>query len=521
MKQIFKSKPMKPRIVIDSKEEFFKWKNRLKYGEEGFTVLFYKMIYIPAELALEIYHNNPEDIDIEALQAGWDGKNLEYLFRHDRKLFGLHIVTKYVLNKANISDEFAEILASSDMNTEEWEHLVAGKAIPIEILLKHVHEDKNRWRAILIIYTDLGDEFLEKHWEEIKEYTDIISSYQQMSLEFMKAHEDELDLEWYFSENKYITEEILLYFKDKVSWHDIFYTLKNVSEEFLEAITPKYISYEQAYKWAFLRVADKEACNRLLLKYAAHLDKTGWENVCISDYLTKEVIVKFKDKIQWQHIHPGIIMNINGVSVISDLLNLLPKEYYENPDKFLPSWKSLISVGNYIMRSNNPKPIQDSDNDEKLPKNDKIDFDWSLFINWPIGIDIELMKKNLKQLSYHLVSKFNLKNIDLFLELIRMGEFNVENCPFLSEKVSLDILVEMLACSSGILRFLAEFGDNTYTIIDILKSRPNFNDTDEDKIWRMDIAWFLNVVSTKYYYKYNKTLYYELSEDPDIDKLIL
>ena len=525
------------RVAIDTKEDFFEWRNLIHYSEAPRSKrLLHEYIDINAKLALELYNDTNEDIDIDFLQSEWNGENLEYLFTHARELFNFNFSQLWNYRsrpKVKISNEFAEMLISADQGDNYvWDCIVRTRMIPIEILLKHVHESKGRWRAILADYHTLGDKVLEENWEEIKEYIITISAYQKMSLEFMKAHEDEIKFDWYATKNKYMTEEILLYFKDKFPWsYSMAEHIGAVSEEFLEAITPDYVAYSKAYYWAYWFIKDEEVRNRLLLKYAAHLDDRDWIFICSNGFFTKEVIENFKDIIAWENMVPS---NIKGDN--SYFWELMPKEYYNNPNKWNDIWLWEMPIDHYLEYSKKDEvlsgyklsemyPHRTSDDIKKLYKANKIDFYWPEFIYEVGEIDVDTIRKNLKQFLFWMPGRLNHSNIDPVLELIRTGEINVDNCPLLTTKVNIDILIKELACAGGVFRFFAKYGTKTYTAIDILKEYqvPETIDALEDiELHKDDIVWFLNRAASCDYLESGKDFQkFESYDNPDMYEFIV
>jgi len=130
-----------------------------------------------------------------------------------------------------------------------------------------------------------------------------------------KYGEDINNWDWkYISQYRYLTEDFIREFKDKVNW-DWISSNQELSESFIRKFQDKvnwdWISVHQRLSESFIR---------------EFKDKVFWNELSFNQKLSEDFIREFKDKVNWKCISYNQKLSKEFLEEFKDKINL--KEYY-------------------------------------------------------------------------------------------------------------------------------------------------------------------------------------------------
>ena len=511
------------RCRVDSTEEFFALKKRVQENsksKEFDSILFQIIISISPELAIKIYDEKPSEIDFNYLHSKWNLDELKYVFYNRPDLFNINSFLTSRID--HIDDDFArDILDKYHKKRPDLLFpFMRNKWLSPEIIVEYIdkYDWDDTWLSFLRCYNELGDDFLEKHWDKIKNdyyLTQEVSRRQKMSLEFMIRHEEDIDLRTYLFCSPYITKEVFLHYVDKWSDDEIYalFMMKDViliTADIADIVMP--ICFKRLPVRSLIKYINDGQCGKedviRYTKYLKELDNDDEKydlTILESSEYTKYILTELRDKIRWDTINTHKLESTDDD--ISWFWNLIPDEYYNNIDKWNISWLESMPVDRLlnVFKKSNTKPFElffsmsiynrPSFEVLKIKEAFPEGFSYANFVYRSADLDINYIRDNKDKILDVLFNSLSMGYfIPMILKMIANDVITAEEYPSLNSEVNADILLNRGACIDGVLRFIANYGDQTYKAIDLLKdytSTKGHKDALED-IYFSDVIWFAN-----------------------------
>ena len=185
---------------------------------------------------------------------------------------------------------------------------------------------KQEWTNLLIEYTNLQEELLEKYIEEIDWY--IVSIYQNLTEDFMEKWATYINwdtismnrkltddfiirncdlLNWsYLSNSENLNENIVYQFEDRIDWDLL--VVSNYSIDFIN-------KYKHKINWSETFFND-------MSRYKLFEDYVDWKKVSYYHQLTEDFMRQYKNKLDWNFISSYQVLSPEFIEEFKNKLNM-------------------------------------------------------------------------------------------------------------------------------------------------------------------------------------------------------